>query len=214
MSNKEYPEVKNMKVSNSCLRRISEYYRSLKQLKEKGVRNVTSMELAEINGPYPALVRKDLSYFGCFGQRGVGYDVNNLMSVLEKILGLNREWRVAVIGAAQYSCTLMNSLPFESRVYQVRKIYDKQPQNISGVPGNVEVFHIDSLEDTLDPEVDDIVIIALPPDEIQGIIDRLGRIGIKAVLYMASRTVNVPEGMAVMNQDIKIELGMLTYRLI
>ena len=214
MSTEKYPELKNMKVSNSCLRRISEYYRTLKQLQEKGVRNVTSMELSEINGPYPALVRKDLSYFGCFGQRGVGYDVNNLMGVLEKILGLTREWRVAVIGAAQYSCTLMNSLPFESKIYQVRKIYDKNPETISGVPENVEVLHIDTLEDTLDPDVDDIVIIALPPNEIQGVIDRLGEIGIKAVLYMASKTVKVPEGMAVMNQDIKIELGMLTYRLI
>ncbi len=214
MNKKNIPEVKDIKISKSCLRRISEYYRALRQLSEEGVRNITSMELAEINGVYPALVRKDLSYFGCFGQRGVGYNVDNLMSVFEKILGLTREWRVAVIGAAQYSSSLMISLPFESRIYKVRKIYDKNPENIKGVPENVEVFHIDSLETTLDPELDNIVIIALPPDEIQGIIDRLGRIGIKAVLYMASKTVNVPDGMVVMNQDIKIELGMLTYRLI
>jgi redox-sensing transcriptional repressor len=208
-----YAEIKSIKVPDSCLRRISRYYRTTNQLLETGVESVTSKELAEVNGAYPDLVRKDLSYFGCFGKRGIGYNVGRLRSVLANILGLDRKWGVAVIGAARYSCVLMNSLPLKSKTFNIRKIYDKNPEKIKGIPRGIRVLHIDNLESTLDPSQDKIVIIALPSPELQGIINRLGRIGIKAVLYMASKTVKIPDDMEIINQDISVELGMLTYRL-
>ena len=201
------------KISESCIRRISIYFRTLNLLERKEIRYITSEELAEINGRYPAQVRKDLSYFGCFGVRGIGYEVTKLKNALGDVLGLNRKWGLVVIGSVQYSDILMNSLTLKSNNLNINKIYDKNPELYMGISGSVGVFHIDRLEETLDPNLDNIAIIALPPAEVQGIIDRLSLIGVRAVLYLASRSVKVPDNMVIVNQDVSIELGMLTYHL-
>lgn len=213
MSIINYTELKRIKIPDSSLRRISRYYRTINHLLETGVRSVTSSELAEVNGTCSALVRKDLSYFGCFGRRGIGYNVGRLKSVLASILGLDRKWGVVVIGTARYSYALMNLLPLKSKTFNIVKIYDKNPDKLKGIPGGIRILHIDTLESTLDPNQDKIVIIAIPSPDLQGIINRLARIGIKAVLYMASKTVKIPDDMEIINQDISVELGMLTYRL-
>ena len=213
MINDQNQDIKSIKISDSCLRRISIYYRTLNLLEKKGIRNITSAELAEIDGRYPALVRKDLSYFGCFGIRGTGYEISRLKGELGRILGLDRKWGLSVIGSIQYSDVLINSSTLKANNFTINKIYDKNPEIYKGVTGGISIFHIDRLEETLDPVMDNIAIIALPPPEVQGIIDRLSRIGVKAALYLASRPVRVPDNMVIMNHDISIELGMLTYHL-
>lgn len=205
--------IKSIKISDSCIRRISIYFRALKLFEKKGMRYITSMELAEIDGRYPAQVRKDLSYFGCFGVRGVGYNVSRLKNALGRVMGLDRGWGLVVIGSAQYSDVLINSITLKSNNFNINKIYDKDPEVYKNTSGVVSVFHIDRLEETLDPDLDNIAIIALPPSEVQDMLNRLGCLGVKAVLYLASRPVRVPDNMVVVSQDISIELGMLTYRL-
>ncbi|MBN2419065.1 MAG: redox-sensing transcriptional repressor Rex [Deltaproteobacteria bacterium] len=205
--------IKSVKISDSCIRRISIYFRTLNLLERKEVRYITSEELAEINGRYPAQVRKDLSYFGCFGVRGIGYEVSKLKNALGRVLGLNRGWGLVVIGSVQYSDILMNSLALKSNNFNVNKIYDKNPELYKGTADHIDIFHIDRMEETLDPVFDNIAIIALPPAEVQSVINRLSRIGVRAALYLASRSVKVPDNMVIVNQDVSIELGMLTYRL-
>jgi redox-sensing transcriptional repressor len=201
------------KISSASIRRISFYYRTLCLLERKGVKNVTSIDLAEIGGRYSAIVRKDLSSFGYFGVRGVGYDVVKLKHELANILGLNKKWNLVVIGSRPYSEVLINSESLRESNFIIKKIYEKSPDDIKKNTNDIKVLDIDQMEDTLDPQEDGIVIIALPPPEVQAVIDRLGKIGMKGVLYLASRSVKVPENMIVINQDITIELGMLTYRL-
>ncbi len=205
---------KSIKISDSCIRRISIYFRALKLLERKGINYITSMELAEIDGRYPAQVRKDLSYFGCFGIRGIGYEVSRLKKELGRVLGLDRGWGLVVIGSAQYSDVLMKSIALKTNNFNINKIYDKNPEVYKGISEEVNVFHIDRLEETLDPDLDNIAIIALPPPEVQSVLDRLSLIGVKAALYLASRPVRIPDNMVVVNQDISIELGMLTHHLI
>ena len=118
-----------------------------------------------------------------------------------------------MIGSRPYSEVLVNSESLRESNFRIKKIYEKDIGNIQNNADSIEVLNIDRMEETLDPEEDSIVIIALPPPEVQAVIDRLGKIGMKAVLYLASRSVKVPKGMVVINQDITIELGMLTYRL-
>ena len=213
MTKNKEPETKTVEISDSCLRRMSIYSRALNRLARNGVNYITSMELAEINGLQPAQVRKDLSYFGCFGQRGVGYNVSKLKNELARILGMDRERGLAVIGCTQYCGLLMNSLALKLNNFNINKVYDKNPENYDGISGEISVFHIDRLEETLDPDKDSIVIIALPPPEVQEVIDRLSLIGVKAAIYLASRCVKVPDNMVILNHDISIELGMLTYHL-
>ncbi len=203
---------KNIKISDSCLRRVSIYFRTVTLLEKKGVESVTSMDLADIDGRFPAQVRKDLSYFGCFGLRGVGYEVRKLKNELARVLGLDKKWHIAVIGDTRYSDTLINTLTLKSNNFVVSKIYDKNPMLHRG-EGDVTVYHIDRLEETIDPDLDNIAIITLPHYEVQEIINRLSLIGVKAALYLASGSVKAPDNMFIMNQDITVELGMLTYRL-
>lgn len=209
----ETKPIKPIKISDSCIRRISIYFRTLSLLERKEVRYITSEELADINGRYPAQVRKDLSYFGCFGVRGIGYEVSRLKNELGKVLSLDRKWGLVVIGSAQYSDILLNSLALRSNNFNISKIYDKNPESYNEVFGGVSVFHIDRLEETIDPDFDNIAVIALPPPEVQGVIDRLSLLGVRAALYLASRSVKIPDNMVIVNQDVSIELGMLTYRL-
>jgi len=172
------------------------------------------MELAESEGIHHAKLRKDLSYFGNFGCRGVGYDVESLKKELANILGFNRLWGVVIIGGGQLSETLLKSQALRDNNFSIRKIFEKNPELLKSHNGQVSVYSLDQMEKNINPDEDHIAIIALPPPEIQAMIDRLGKIGIKGILYMASRAVNAPGNMVIMNQDISINLGMMTYKLL
>jgi redox-sensing transcriptional repressor len=204
---------KTAEISDSSIRPISIYIRAFNRLEMNGVNYITSQELAEIKGLRPAQVRKDLSYFGCFGQIGVGYNVGKLKNELARILGLDRERSLVVIGCAQYCGVLMNSIALKLNNFHIHKRYDENPENFNCVSGEINFLHIERLEETLDPDKESIVIIALPPPEVQDVIDRLSRIGGRAAVYLASRCVNVPDNMVILNHDISIGLGMLTYHL-
>lgn len=203
----------SVKIAKSTLERLLIYYRAIDLMARNHVMATTSEELAAIGGAHPAQVRKDLSYFGCFGCRGMGYDVHTLKRELSKILGLNRKWNVVVIGAGQFSDIMINSQVMNNQHFMVKKIFDKAPQKIGGLFKGISVYHIDQMETEIDPKEDDIAVITLPPPEVQTAIDRLGRIGMRGALYFASRSVTVPKNMTVLNEDVSTTLGMLTYQL-
>jgi redox-sensing transcriptional repressor len=144
----------------------------------------------------------------------VGYDVQTLKAQLAEILGLSRKWGMVVIGGEQFGDVLINSQALRENNFIIRKIFDKNPDRVKNSDDQVSVYPIDQLEKYIDPQEDQIAIVALPPPEVQSIIDRLGEIGLKAVLYIASRSVKAPENMVVMNQDISIKLGMMTYKVL
>ena len=201
------------RISKRTIERLLTYYRAIDLMDKDLVITTTSTELARIGGSYPAQVRKDLSCFGCFGCRGMGYDVHTLKRGLSKILGLDRKWNVVVIGAGQFSDVMINSQVMTNQNFTVNKIFDKAPEKIEDMHNGISVYHMNQMESEIDLKVDDIAVIALPPPEIQGVIDRLGKIGLRGVLYFASRSVTVPKNMTVLNEDVSMTLGMLTYQL-
>jgi redox-sensing transcriptional repressor len=210
----EKVKFKSDKISESTIRRLSIYHRTLNRLEKQDIKRTTSMELADIEGISPVMVRKDFSFFGTFGCRGVGYDVQSLKSELANILGLSRKWGLVIIGGGQFRDVLINSQILKENNLVINKVFEKEPDLVKNSEDPVVVYPIDELEKKIDPEEDHIAIIALPPPEVQAIIDRLGKIGMKAVLYMASRSVKAPDNMVVMNQDISIKLGMMTYKVL
>ncbi|MBA4391933.1 MAG: hypothetical protein C0407_00105 [Desulfobacca sp.] len=212
--NKGTGKSKTEKISDSTIRRLSSYHRTLKRMEKQNIKRTTSMELAESENIDPAKIRKDLSYFGTFGCRGVGYDVQTLKTELANILGFSRPWGLVIIGGGLLSETLINSQALKDNNFTINKIFEKNPDMLKNSNGLAGVFSISQLEKKIDPEEDHLAIIALPHPEIQPIIDRLGKIGIKGVLYMASRSVNAPDNMIVMNQDISLKLGMMTYKVL
>lgn len=213
-NNNEKAKSKTERISESSLRRLSVYYRTLNRMEKQDIQITTSMGLAEIEGISPAMVRKDLSFFGTFGCRGIGYDVHALKKQLAEILGLSKKWSLVVIGGGQFGDVLINSQALRDCNFTIKKIFEKDPDSIINNDDQVSVYPVDQLERYIDPQEDHIAIVALPPPEVQSIIDRLGKIGLKAVLYIASRAVKAPENMVVMNQDISIKLGMMTYKVL
>jgi redox-sensing transcriptional repressor len=201
------------RISRCTVERLLIYYRAVDLMERDLVMTTNSTELARIGGSYPAQVRKDLSYFGCFGCRGMGYDVPTLKRELSKILGLDRKWNVVVIGAGQFSDVMINSQVMNNQHFTVNKIFDKAPEKIEDMYGGISVYHMNQIETEIDPKKDDIAVIALPPPEVQGVIDRLGKIGLRGALYLASRSVISPKEMTVLNEDVSMTLGMLAYQL-
>lgn len=204
----------NNKISPRIIRRLSTYLRALNLLEKTGVAITSSADLGEMEGIHPAQVRKDLSVFGSFGIRGQGYRVDYLKVRISKALGLNRTWHIALIGAGEFSRVLLNSEAFEKRRLEIIKIFDGTPEFIGKKIKSIFISDIHNLETELaEMENIDMAIVAVPPPEVQSIVDRLGKIGIRGVLYFASRPINVPENMIVLNQDISVDLGILTYQL-
>jgi redox-sensing transcriptional repressor len=213
-NHEEKGKLKTEKISDSTIRRLSIYYRTLNRMEKQDIKRTTSMELADIEGISPVMVRKDLSFFGTFGCRGVGYDVKSLKTELANILGLSRGWGLVIIGGGRFRNVLINSQILKENNLVIKKVFETDLDLVKNSDDQVKVFPMDQLESQINLEEDHIAIIALPPPEVQAVIDRLGKIGLKAVLYMASRSVKAPDNMVVMNQDISIKLGMMTYKVL
>lgn len=198
---------------NLIIRRLSVYLRTLDHLDAKGERFVSSSALEKIEGVTQSLIRRDLAEFGTFGTRGVGYSVPALRDQLHEILGFDRHWRIVMIGAGGLSNVFLHSATFQKRNLEIAQIFDSHPKHVGDTIHGITVLDIANLETELDVRHIDLAIIAVPPPETQTVIDRLGKLGIRGALYFASRPVEAPDGMVVLNMDISIELGVLTYYL-
>ena len=198
---------------NLVIRRLSTYLRTLDHLDKKGVGVVSSADLERVEGVSQSLVRRDLAEFGSFGVRGMGYNVSALREQVAEILGFNRHRKVVLIGAKGFSSVLIHSESFQKRNLEIAQIFDSSPEHFGSTMDGIPVHDIVELEQELDARQIDLAIIAVPPPEVQAIINRLGKIGIRGALYFASRPVTVPDNMFVLNMDITVELGVLTHHL-
>jgi redox-sensing transcriptional repressor len=200
-------------ISDVSIRRLSSYLRTLDILEKTGVDIVSSRKLSEIEGASDGLIRKDLSLFGSFGVRGSGYPVAALKENIIKILGLDRQWKIILIGIGETSRIFLDSETFKKKNFQIIKIFHKAPELIGRKVYDLIIADLKNLEKEVDPSLVDLAIVAVPPPDVQSIIDRLGKIGVKGALYFASRSVTVPDNMIVRNLDVSIELGTLTYHI-
>jgi redox-sensing transcriptional repressor len=200
-------------IADVSIRRLSSYLRTLDILEKAGVDIVSSRKLSEIEGASDGLIRKDLSLFGSFGVRGSGYPVAALKENIIKILGLDRKWKIILIGIGETSRIFLDSETFKKKNFQIIKIFHKAPELIGRKVYDLIIADVKNLEKEVDPHLVDLAIVAVPPPDVQSIIDRLGKIGVKGALYFASRSVAIPDNMIVRNLDVSIELGTLTYHI-
>lgn len=198
---------------NLIIRRVSTYLRTLDHLRAEGVEVMSSRDFEKIEGVTQSLVRRDLAEFGTFGVRGVGYPVGELRDQLARVLGLDRRRNVVLIGAGGFGSVLIHSESFRQRNLEVTQIFDQDSAHIGGSIEGIAVHDMARLEQELDARSVDLAIVAVAPPEVQGVIDRLGRLGVRGALYFASRPVKSPANMVVLNMDISVELGLLTYLL-
>jgi len=201
------------KISESAVRRLSLYLRFLQEADAAGAETISSGELARRGGTTSAQVRKDLSLFGSFGKRGMGYSVRELLREIRSILGLTRPWNVAVIGAGRLGSALSSFRDFEARGFDIRAVFDSDPAKIGQSWGGLTVLADEEMDRTLREQNVDIAIVAVPADAAQGVVDRVVAAGVKALLNFAPARLRVPRGVTLRNVDVTLELEGLSFAL-
>lgn len=199
------------KISDSTVRRLSLYLNQLRALSVRGTPLVSSRELAEASGTTAAQVRKDLSNFGSFGKRGQGYDVDELRERIESILGLERPWRVAVVGAGKIGTALLGYGDLPERGFEIVAAFDTDPDKVGKQVFGVPVFPVEELERRLREEDVGIVVLATPPAAASEIAERVAAAGVGGILSFAASNLETEAPVAVRWMDVALELEGLSF---
>ena len=201
------------RIAESTVRRLSIYLSFLEEIEGEGVLTTSSDDLARLGGTTSAQVRKDLSFFGSFGKRGLGYSVPELATALREILGLGRQWRVCIVGVGKIGAALARYEGFADRGFNVTGLYDSDPSKIGHRSGAITVRDISDLEKDVHAGRYDIAVITVPAENAQPIVDRLVKGGMKAILSFAPTQLTVPEDVELRTVNMAMELEALTFAL-
>ena len=201
------------RIAESTVRRLSIYLSFLEEIEERGVLTTSSDDLARLGGTTSAQVRKDLSFFGSFGKRGLGYSVPELSSRLREILGLGRQWKVAIVGVGKIGAALARYAGFAERGFMVTGVYDSDPAKLGNKSGGVVIRSMEELDRDVSGGNYDIAVLTVPAEVAQTIVDRLVKAGIKAILSFAPTQLTVPSDVTLRTVNMAMELEGLTFAL-
>ncbi len=201
------------KVSESTIRRLSLYLRFLEEFEERGIATVSSAALAGRGGTTSAQVRKDLSFFGSFGKRGMGYSVPELARRLREILGLGERYPLALIGAGKIGSALVQHSGFKERGFDIVAIFDNDPEKVGQVWNGLVIDDITRLEDVLRDRPVKMAVITTPAEVAQEVADRVSSLGVRAILNFAPVQLRLPEDVTVKTVNLALELETLSYAL-
>ncbi|GAB3501350.1 redox-sensing transcriptional repressor Rex [Amycolatopsis cihanbeyliensis] len=198
-------------IPEAAVARLAVYLRVLSAMSDQGATTVSSEELSSAAGVNSAKLRKDLSYLGSYGTRGVGYDVAVLVGQIERTLGLTRQHKVAVVGIGNLGHALANYGGFPGRGFPVEALFDVDP-DLMGVPvGGLPVSHLDDIPAVCAERQISIGVIATPPTAAQSVCDRLVAGGVQCILNFAPVVLQVPEHVEVRKVDLAVELQILSF---
>ena len=198
-------------IPEATVARLPVYLRALTSLADGGTRTCSSEDLAVAAGVNSAKLRKDLSYLGSYGTRGVGYDVDYLRYQIAREIGVTQDWPVVIVGIGNLGHALANYSGFRSRGFRVVALLDADPVRHGERVAGVEVAPFDDLERIVREQDVAIGVIATPPAGAQEVADRMVACGITSILNFAPTVLAVPEGVDVRKVDLSIELQILAY---
>ena len=202
------------RIADSTVRRLSLYLRFLEDAESRGLGTISSQELAKRGATTSAQVRKDLSFFGSFGKRGLGYSVPELAGRLREILGLERTWNVVIVGAGKIGSALAQYRGFRQRGFTVVAVYDSDPAKIgTRWDDGMVIRDIASVERDAAREQADIAVLATPADVAQRVAERIARAGIRAILNFAPVQLQLAGDITVKNVNMALELEGLSFAL-
>jgi redox-sensing transcriptional repressor len=201
------------RISESTIRRLSHYYRVLEEVEAEGKRLISSHRLAEREGVTSAQVRKDLSTFGSFGRRGLGYNVSHLREEIRGILGLDRRWRVALVGAGHIGSALLAYRGFTAQGFDIVAVFDRDPARVGQSLGDLIVRDVSELAAAAESLGIDIGVIATPIRAAQEVADALAAAGVRGILNFAPRKLFVPGHVALRTVDMTVEFESLSFSL-
>lgn len=198
-------------IPEATLGRLPIYLRALVEMAEAGAVTISSENLAEAAGVNSAKVRKDLSYLGSYGTRGVGYDVAYLIHQVRRELGLTQDWAVLIAGAGNLGHALANYKGFRQRGFRIVGLVDAAEGTVGKRIGQFTVEHIDNLLTIVRREDVVIGVICTPAGAAQEVADKMVAAGIRSILNFAPAVIAVPEEISVRKVDLSIELQILAY---
>jgi len=198
-------------IPEATVARLPVYLRALTAYSDRGVATVSSEELAAAAGVNSAKLRKDLSFLGSYGTRGVGYEVDYLVYQISRELGLTQDWRVVIVGIGNLGHALANYGGFSSRGFRVVGLVDVDPSRVGETVAGLRVQPLDGLERTVLDRKVSIGVIATPGSAAQGVCDRLVAAGVTSILNFAPVVLSVRDGVDVRKVDLSIELQILAF---
>ena len=198
-------------IPEATVARLPVYLRALTGLTEDGTTTCSSEELAAAAGVNSAKLRKDLSYLGSYGTRGVGYDVEYLRFQIAREIGVTQDWPVVIVGIGNLGHALANYSGFRSRGFRVVALLDADPDRHEEVVAGIDVRSFDDLEQIVTDHGVAIGVIATPAIAAQAVTDRMVAAGITSILNFAPSVLSVPDGVDVRKVDLSIELQILAY---
>ncbi len=200
-----------LEIPEVVINRLPVYARALSELALLGETVVSSQALGELLDVTPAQIRKDLSYFGRFGKQGRGYNVNSLLTKLREILGIDRQWRICLVGVGRLGEAIAEYGGFGPQGFEIVAAFDTSPEVVGREVGGVTIHHIDELDTFLRTARVDIGIIAVPAAAAQGVVDSLVAAGIRAILNYAPITAHVPREVSIRHIDPVLAMQSMTF---
>lgn len=205
--------MKERRIPKETIDRLPLYLRCLNKLIDQGEENISSENFSSRLNLNSAQVRKDLSYFGDFGKRGVGYETEKLASEIREILNLDRRWKMALVGVGNIGSALLTYSGFDRRVFEVTMAFDRNPQLIGKEINGVEVEDVSNVSERISEEDVKLGIIAVPASSAQKVADMLVEGGVTGLLNFAPTLLDLPEDIQLAQVDITKELEQLVYYL-
>lgn len=199
------------RIPDATVERLPVYLRLLDELFEEGTTRVSSEEIADLAAVNAAKVRKDLSYLGSYGTRGVGYEVEFLLYQIKRELGLMQDWPVVIVGAGNLGQALAGYGGFTQRGFMVGGIVDVDPEKVGADVGGVAVRHLSELSAVVAAHDISIGVIATPGAAAQAAADELVAAGVSSILNFAPAVITAPHGITVREVDLSVELQILSY---
>jgi redox-sensing transcriptional repressor len=199
------------KIPEATVARLPLYLRSLLEVAGDGMATISSERLAELSGVNAAKVRKDLSYLGSYGTRGVGYDVEYLLFQMSRELGLTKDWHVVIAGIGNLGHALANYAGFTDRGFPVAALVDADPRVVGTVINGITVRHVDELQEIVADQAVSIGIIATPASAAQEVANQMIDAGVSSILNFAPTIVSVPPDVSLRKVDLAVELQILSF---
>ena len=199
------------RIPEATVARLPLYYRALLETAEHQIATISSERLAELAGVNAAKVRKDLSYLGSYGTRGVGYDVDYLLHEISRELGLTRDWPVAIVGIGNLGRALANYRGFGARGFRIVALVDADQDLVGKEVGDLTIEPISALARIVEDRKITIGMIATPAPVAQEVADQLVAAGVRSILNFAPAVLTVPAGVSIRKVDLAIELQILSF---
>ncbi|MGI6188825.1 MAG: redox-sensing transcriptional repressor Rex [Clostridiales bacterium] len=201
------------RVSEAVIRRLPKYYRYISEMKDNGVQRVSSNELGQKMGLTASQIRQDFNCFGGFGQQGYGYNVPELCGEIKKIIGLNRQYNMIVVGAGNLGQALANYSGFEKEGFNIKALFDINPRLLGMSIRGIDILDIDTMKSYTANNPIDIGVICTPKEKAQEVAELLVDCGIKNIWNFAPVDVVLPDDVVVENVHLSDSLYILCYRM-